>query len=1499
MVRSIVRSKMFSVLITISFLSTLFGACTLRPVKPPQDSNDDFSTELLVGVNKKLTSPVFNLADGTYSVPKTLLITSFDGATIHCTNDGSAPTCNSADCSSPIYHTNSATINYKAIACKTGTDWLPSDVSEASYVFVSAPPTPVVDTPIFSIASGTYTTTQSVNITTTTSGAVVHYTIDGSSPNCSSSSSLPITIGSTTTVKAVACKTGWTMSNMATAIYTITGTLTAPNFSPTAGTYTTAQVVTISAQPGAEIHYTTGSTPATCSSPIYSSPINVSSSTTINAISCLTGWNSSAVSSATYTITGTVANPVSSPAPGTYTTTQNVTLFSSTSGAVIHYTTGSTPVTCSSPVYSSPINVSTTTTINAIACLAGWNSSSIVSFTYVITGTLASPTFSPVAGTYTTAQTVSISAQSGAEIHYTTGSTPATCSSPIYSSPINVSATTTINAIACLTGWTSSSVASATYTITGTVATPIFSPAPGTYTTAQSVSISSATPGAVIHYTTGSTPATCSSPVYSTPISINATTTLNAIACLTGWNTASYTGTYIITGTVAVPTFNPAAGTYPTAQSVSISSATSGAVIHYTTDGSPATCSSSVFSSAIPVNATTTINAIACLTGWTSSTGSATYTITGTVATPVFSPIPGTYTTTQIVSISSSTPGAVVHYTTGSTPVTCSSPVYGTPISVSLTTTINAIACLTNWTQSNVATGTYTITGTLMNPMFNPAGGLYQTTQNVVLSTFDVGASIHYTTDGSPVDCSSGNIYSSPIFLGLNNIYVINAISCQTGWNSSAMVSEAYLMTGQLNPPLITPPSGIYPSPLSVYISVTEPLAITHYSTDLSTLSCNSPIASAPIVLSTPGTYTYYAIQCKPDWITSTPVSATYTVTGTVADPVFTPSGGILTSPTSITISSVTPGAVIHYTLNGADPTCASGSIYSGPITINTPGLYEYKAIACLTNWVPSNVVTVEYKYFCTSVNLSDLSVSVGQLDPIFDPSINNYYLKVPISGHQISYAPTAECQDSIITINGTTVASGAYYGPDALPIGYGTPNLGPLNVVVSSWDGSSTKTYSIDPLVRGITEQEAYIKKNTTPVQWDRFGNAIAMSGNTLVVGVEQENGGEGAVYLYSRATDGSWSFDERIEASDGTIKTFFGHSVDISGDILVVGCPGRSQDRGAVYVYRRSNGDWGQEVKLFPNNPDLVDHFGASVAISGSTIVVGSPNEDGSSVGVNNSHNNLADAAGAAYIFAWENNNWIQKAYLKANNTTAGDCFGSSVAISSNQATIAIGSIYQSTTAANSGAVYVFVNDGGSWIQQAFVKAYIPGIGDHFGHAIKVDGDYLVVGAPYEDSNATGFGGNQNDDSAIDSGAVYVFERILSAWSQESYIKASNSHAGILFGSSVDAAAGNTSVAVIGAPGENSDLTGINPSGGVSTPLTGSGAAYVVVKQLGFPRLMHAYLKASNTDASDYFGAAVATNGDVVVVSAINEKSISTGINGNQQNNSVESAGAVYTFY
>lgn len=274
------------------------------------------------------------------------------------------------------------------------------------------------------------------------------------------------------------------------------------------------------------------------------------------------------------------------------------------------------------------------------------------------------------------------------------------------------------------------------------VADPVFNPPGGSYSSAQSVTMTCSTSGSSISYTTdGSTPSKTNGTVYSGPVTISVTTTLKAMAYASGMSNSGVTSaTYTISSggsTVATPTFSPAGGTYTSAQTVTISTTTSGATIRYTTDGStPTATHGTVYSGGVTVSATTTLNAIAYKSGMTdSAVASAVYTISsgGTVATPLFSPAAGPFYAATPVTITSTTSGASIRYTTdGSTPTETHGTLYtgavtmpipintnysGSTISnASGVTMLKAIAYKSGSQDSSVFTGNYIIIDPLRYP---------------------------------------------------------------------------------------------------------------------------------------------------------------------------------------------------------------------------------------------------------------------------------------------------------------------------------------------------------------------------------------------------------------------------------------------------------------------------------------------------------------------------------------------------------------------------------------------------------------------------------------------------------------------------------------------------------------------------------------------------------------------------------------------------------------
>jgi len=243
------------------------------------------------------------------------------------------------------------------------------------------------------------------------------------------------------------------------------------------------------------------------------------------------------------------------------------------------------------------------------------------------------------------------------------------------------------------------------------------------------VTISDSTAGTTIYYTTNGTTPTTSSSIYSGSITVSASETLEAIAVETGYtNSPVTTATYTIApAALPAPTFSPLAGSYTAAQLVTISDSTAGTTIYYTTDGTAPTTSSSVYSGSITVSASETLEAIAVATGYTNSpvaTAAYTINISGTtLPAPSISPPAGIYTTAQSVTISDSTAGTTIYYTTNGTTPTTSSSVYSGSITVSVSETLEAIAVATGYSNSAATTAAYTISTGSTSYIAYPSGG--------------------------------------------------------------------------------------------------------------------------------------------------------------------------------------------------------------------------------------------------------------------------------------------------------------------------------------------------------------------------------------------------------------------------------------------------------------------------------------------------------------------------------------------------------------------------------------------------------------------------------------------------------------------------------------------------------------------------------------------------------------------------------------------------------
>jgi hypothetical protein len=406
----------------------------------------------------------------------------------------------------------------------------------------------------------------------------------------------------------------------------------------------------------------------------------------------------------------------------------------------------------------------------------------------------------------------------------------------------------------------------------------------------------------------------------------------------------------------------------------------------------------------------------------------------------------------------------------------------------------------------------------------------------------------------------------------------------------------------------------------------------------------------------------------------------------------------------------------------------------------------------------------------------------------------------------------------------------------------------------------------------------QAYVKPSNTTVFPDllSFGQAVAVDGDTLVVG-----------------------------ASDPSCAT------SVNGNQTDHNCPGA----GAVYVFTRTGGTWSQQAYLKASNTESLDGFGASVSLSGDTLAVGAPHEFSCAPGVNgNQADNSCTGAGAVYVFTRSGSTWSQQAYVKASNMNAQDLFGWSVSLNGN--TLAVGAPNEQSCAIGingnqfdngcgdqgngAGAAYIFTRTDNVWTQEAYVKASNTRIGHAFGIRVSLDGNTLAVGAPGEDSCATGIDGDQSNSSCHSAGAAYVYTRTAGVWTQQAYVKASNTDPhpffGDVFGINV---ALNGDTLVVGARFEASCAVGLNGNQ-LENGCGGSGAVYIIART-NTRWSQVAYVKpiapSVTTSVAREFGRGLTFDGTTLAVGSVDD-TCARGFNPTPGSNDCPQSGAVYLF-
>jgi len=465
------------------------------------------------------------------------------------------------------------------------------------------------------------------------------------------------------------------------------------------------------------------------------------------------------------------------------------------------------------------------------------------------------------------------------------------------------------------------------------------------------------------------------------------------------------------------------------------------------------------------------------------------------------------------------------------------------------------------------------------------------------------------------------------------------------------------------------------------------------------------------------------------------------------------------------------------------------------------------------------------------------------------------------------------------------------------------------------------------------------YFKASNTGAG-DLFGYDVALSadGRRMAISAAEEASGvpgtpgddsasgAGAVYVFSQNPEGHWAFDAYLKAANPDADDHFGVSLALNSDgtTLLVGAPGEDSaatgvdgdagddsagNSGAAYVFVRDGTGWTQQAYLKASNAEAEDEFGWSASLSGdgSVLAIGAPGEDSSVDGIGGNQNtNLASSAGAVYLFTRSGSAWSQAAYVKASNSGTDRLFGHALALSRDGLALAVTSPAEGSGATGidgnqannnrpgSGAAYVFRFSDGAWAQEAYVKASRAIDGLTFGLSVAFNGTgtTLAIGAVGEDSNASGIDGDQDDASAPNAGAVYVFQRDDAVWAQQGYIKASNTSAGALFGYSL-ALSDDGNVLATAAPMEQSNAQGVGGNQ-ADVSMIGTGAVYVFTRS-GVQWTQHSYVKGHSTDSLDFFGRSLALRADGETL-AVGTQDDSGGAL--PDDNSVPDAGSVFLY-
>ena len=979
-------------------------------------ANTNISASCAITVQGAASAPTSTITGLSYNTTIALAVTT-PGTTIYYTTDGTTPTTSSSVYSSAIAISKTTTVN----AIATGGGFTSSIV--ATFVV-----TITVATPTISTNGGTFSSTQSLTLSCADSGAAIKYTTDGTAPDSSGTAivySGAFAVNTNCTVKFFAYRTGCTNSPVVSSnafIFQVTN----PTISVNGGSFTDGpQTITLACTTvGASIKYTTDGTDPTSSGTaiIYANNISITGNTTLKYYAYLTGYtNSSTITSNAFAFT--VAVPTISTNGGAFTNGPvAVTLACATSGSSIYYTTDGTAPDSSgtATLYTTALSVSGNVTLRFVAKKTNYTNSTIV-VSNPFAFTVANPVITwnnsnPLAPTVTIATTTT-----GAAIYYTIdGSTPSAAST-LYTTTILPAVDETIKAIAIKTNYTSSTVVSQAVTIQ--VQPVTFSLLTGSqYSAPASLTLACATAGAVIKYTTdGSTP-TAASTTYSGAIALSGTQTVKAYATATSMEAASVTSASY-TFTVAVPTIDINGGSFTDgSQLVHLTSATPGAAIRYTTDGSTPTAASTLYSGAIAVSSSLTLKFFASLTNYTSSSVVTSTPFVFSVLTPTIDVNGGNFTNAATIHLSDTTSSATIKYTVDGTDPSSSgtATVYnGTSLVLNTSCTLRYVATKTGYTSSSVVTSSQFVF-TAAVPSISINGGTFATPQSVTLSDNTSGATILYTVDGTNPATSPTAITYSGAF-SVATTCNVNAIATKTGYTASNMFTSVQFFFGVDQPTIDVNGGNFTGGTQVVHLSCTTSGAVIAYTLDGTNPQSSGTVLvySGSISISVNTVIIFYAYK---NGSTSSALVTSNPFVFTAATPTLDTNGGNFSSGSvTVHLTTSTPGAVIKYTVDGSSP-ISNGSaltyVSANGIVISSNTTLKY--YASLTGYTDSTLGVSSPFIFTVAIPTSDVNggAYAGSVTVHLTCTTAGSVIKYTTDGSDPSSSGTALIYGSSISMN-------------------------------------------------------------------------------------------------------------------------------------------------------------------------------------------------------------------------------------------------------------------------------------------------------------------------------------------------------------------------------------------------------------------------------------------------------------------------------------------------